>query len=231
MAAGTAPLDKTARDTVPKGEDRADAPPVRRVRRVQQRSTDTRRRLLAAARDVFARNGYHATATSDLVELSSVSRGALYHHFSDKEAIFEAVLREVALELRQDATDAVAAYAGDPWRQLKVSLQRYMEFVAVRPEAQRIVLIDGPAVLGWERWRSIRAEINMPGLVTNLGMLMDQHIVASQPKEPLAQLILAAMNEAALAIAHAPKPTRTEKLMTRALLNLIEGLKGDRGLR
>ncbi len=71
----------------------------------------------------------------------------------------------------------------------------------------------------------------MPGLVTNLGMLMDQDIVAPQPKEPLAQLILAAMNEAALAIAHSPKPTRTEKLMTRALLNLIEGLKGDRGLR
>lgn len=194
-------------------------------KRQQRRSTETQDSLIAAARQLFTDAGYHATGTHDLVALTSVSRGALYHHFTDKEGLFEAVLRQVAAELSRTASQMVARYSGDAWRQLKSALKAHLELVAVRPDAQRILLIDGPAVLGWDKWRAIRSEITLPGLTHTLGLLMASGIIRRQPKEPMAQLILAAMNEAALAIAHAPEPAKAQKSMTKALLNLIEGLR------
>jgi AcrR family transcriptional regulator len=196
-----------------------------RLRKQQQRAVATQGALLVAARSLFATAGYHAAGTHELVALASVSRGALYHHFGDKEGLFEAVLRQVSHELSERAARSVARYSGDPWRQLMLALRSYLELVAGSPEAQRIVLIDGPAVLGWERWRAIRAEGSFQGFVHTLDMLIERRLVAPQPKEPLAQLILAAMNEAALAIAHSPAPTGAQKLLTEALLALIDGLR------
>jgi AcrR family transcriptional regulator len=194
-------------------------------KRRQRRSTATQDSLITAARQLFADVGYHAAGTHDLVAMTSVSRGALYHHFNDKEGLFEAVLRQIAAELSHAASQSVAPYSGDPWRQLNSALGAYLELVALQPDAQRILLIDGPAVLGWDKWRAIRSEITLPGLIETFGMLMESGIVKRQPSEPLAQLILAAMNEAALAIAHAAEPAKAQKSMTMALLNLIEGLR------
>jgi AcrR family transcriptional regulator len=211
----------------PNAERDASPPAGRRAapKRQQSRSTATQDSLIAAARQLFADVGYHAAGTHDLVAMTAVSRGALYHHFNDKEGLFEAVLRQIAAELSNLASQSVAPYSGDPWRQLNSALKAYLELVALRPDAQRVLLIDGPAVLGWARWRAIRSEITLPGLIYTLELLMENGTVRRQPKEPLAQLILAAMNEAALAIAHAPEPAKAQKSMTRALLNLIEGLR------
>ena len=194
-------------------------------KRRQRRSTATQDSLIIAARQLFTDVGYHAAGTHDLVAMTSVSRGALYHHFKDKEGLFEAVLRQIAAELSHAASQSVAPYSGDPWRQLNSALKAYLELVALRPDAQRVLLIDGPAVLGWDKWRAIRSEITLPGLIHTLGLLIENGTVKRQPKEPIAQLILAAMNEAALAIAHSPEPAKAQKNMTKALLNLIEGLR------
>ena len=180
---------------------------------------------MVAARRLFAAQGYHATGTHDLVALTSVGRGALYHHFTDKQGLFEAVLRQIAAELYDTAAGSVAALSGDPWRQLNEAVAAYLEAVAASREVQRILLIDGPAVLGWERWKGLRAEYLLNGYVITLGMLMDRGIVAEQPKEPLAQLIQAVVDEAALAIAHSDVPTATQRAYTRAVLNLIGGLR------
>lgn len=193
--------------------------------RQQRRSAATQESLIAAARQLFADVGYHAAGTHDVVAMTSVSRGALYHHFNDKESLFEAVLRQIAAELSHTASQSVAPYSGDPWRQLKSALTAYLELVAQRPDAQRVLLIDGPAVLGWDKWRGIRSEITLPGLIHTLDLLIENGTVRRQPKEPMAQLILAAVNEAALAIAHAPEPAKAQKSMTKALLNLIDGLR------
>jgi AcrR family transcriptional regulator len=208
---------------------RGASPPARRgaaaPKRLQRRSAVTQDSLIAAARQLFADVGYHAAGTHDLVAMTSVTRGALYHHFSDKKALFEAVLRQIAAELSRTASQTVAPYSGDPWRQLKSALRAYLELVALRPDAQRVLLIDGPAVLGWDKWRAIRSEITLPGLIYTLELLMENGTIKRQPKEPMAQLILAAVNEAALAIAHAPEPAKAQQSMTKALLNLIEGLR------
>jgi AcrR family transcriptional regulator len=185
------------------------------------RAAATRASLLAIARERFADAGYHATSTTDLVALASLTRGALYHHFADKEALFEAVLRDVADDVNRRAQATVAGLSGDTWRQLVQSLEAYLRLVAADPGVQRILLIDGPAVLGWERWRDVQAELILADVVTTLLMLMDEGVVERRPPEPLAHLVLALLNEAALVIAHGTEP----QVAGDALRALVRGLR------
>jgi AcrR family transcriptional regulator len=196
---------------------------IARVR--QQRSTATEESLIAAARKLFADSGYYATGTNELATLINASRGALYHHFGGKKNLFEAVLRQITAELADTASQAAMQFSGDPWRQLTFALKAYMELIASSKEAQRILLTDGPAVLGSEQWRLIRSEYTLQPLIITFNMLMKRGIIARQPTEPLAQLILAAMNEAAISIAHAAVPEAEQKKLTAALLSLVQALR------
>jgi AcrR family transcriptional regulator len=186
------------------------------------RAAATRASLMAIARERFAAAGYHATSTTDLASLASLTRGALYHHFADKEALFEAVLRDMADDVNRRAQATVAGLSGDTWRQLVQSLEAYLELVAADPGVQRILLIDGPAVLGWERWRDVQAELIHADVVTTLRMLMDEGVAARRPPEPLAHLVLALLNEAALVIAHGTDA----QVAGDALRALVRGLRG-----
>jgi AcrR family transcriptional regulator len=194
------------------------------ARGTPERSSATRSSLLVAAEERFAAVGYHATSTTDLAALASLTRGALYHHFNDKPGLFVAVFREVAGGLNRRAQTSVAPLQGDTWRQLVESQQAYLRLVAGDPGLQRIMLIDGPAVLGWALWRDLQAEYVLGGTVTVLEMLMDEGVVDRQAPEPLARLMLAALNEAALAIAHGSDPDQVDA----ALLTLLEGLRVHR---
>lgn len=189
------------------------------------RAAATRASLLAIARERFAAAGYHATSTTDLVALASVTRGALYHHFTDKEALFEEVLREVADDVNRRAQATVAGLSGDTWRQLTGSLDAYLRLVAGDAGVQRVLLIDGPAVLGSGRWRDLQAELILADVITTMGMLMDEGVVARRPPEPLAHLVLALLNEAALVIAHGTDPG----VAGDALHTLVQGLRTTAG--
>lgn len=199
---------------------------VRRPSEAQRVSAEvTRASLIKVACAQFGKAGYHATGTSDLVALASVTRGALYHHFADKSALFEAVFREVAAELIRAANKRVAGLSGDTWRQFTEALPAYLRLVATSPEAQRILLIDGPVVLGWKRWREIQSEYVLGGVVEILSMLMDEGLIARRAPEPLANLIQAALDDAALSIAHAADPQAVSIEAADALLCLLEGLR------
>jgi AcrR family transcriptional regulator len=189
------------------------------------RAAATRASLLAIAREQFAAAGYHATSTTDLVALASLTRGALYHHFTDKEALFEAVLRQVADDVNRRAQATVAGLRGDTWRQLVDSLDAYLGLVATDAGIQRILLIDGPAVLGYGRWRDLQAELILADVVTTMAMLMDDGVVERRPPEPLAHLVLALLNEAALVIAHGTEP----QVAGEALHTLVRGLRTPAG--
>ena len=189
-----------------------------------ERAAATRAGLVAAARRLFAEKGYHATGTPDLVAAAGVTRGALYHHFRDKEDLFEAVFRQLAQELEHDAAADVAALADDPWRQLKAGVQSFLRRIATRPEVQRVLLVDGPAVFGWLRWRELESEFTYGHIVASLQFAMAQGVIRVQPAEPLAHLVLAALNDAAMSIAHAYDPDRELAAAGGALQSLIEGL-------
>lgn len=191
----------------------------------QKRSVVTKEALLTAARRLFAEKGYYETGTNDLVAGTSVSRGALYHHFSSKEDIFESVLRDIAAELYARAADSVSNLSGDTWAQLTTATRAYLSLVANSQEVQRILLIDGPSVLGWEKWRDIQSENILKGMVITLEMLIERDIIKNQPTEPLARLILAVQNDAALEIAHASDPKVALEEMAGALNTIILGLR------
>lgn len=190
----------------------------------RKRAVETRAALVAAARAVFADEGFHAARAIDIVKSASLTRGALYHHFADKEALFEEVFRAVASELNGRTAHAVVPLRGDLWAQVREAFRTYLELVASTGEFQRVLLIDGPAVLGWQRWREIQSDYVARGTADALTKLMDQGIVARRPAQPLANLIQAALNDVALSVAH-PAPGDDARALLDAFFFFLERIR------
>ena len=157
-----------------------------------------------------------------------MTRGALYHHFVNKRALFEGAARQVAEELAQAGGTAATQASGDPWARTMEGFQGYLQVVAASPEIQRILLVDGPAVLGAQGWRDLQAQVLLPKTVAYLESLKAAGKLRRGEPEPLARLLTAALNDAALTIADAKDTERTRRLVTDALAALIEGF-AERG--
>jgi AcrR family transcriptional regulator len=169
-----------------------------------EHAAETQQRLIDVARRLFAEHGYAGTRTEHLVAAAHMTRGALYHHYADKRDLFRAVFEHVEQELATRIAIAAAA-VGDPWGQMLAGTRAFLD-VCRDPAFARIVLIDGPSVLGWEEWRRIDSRyafgIVRAALEANVaaGNLPPLAIV------PLTHLYLGSLNEAALAIATAADP-------------------------
>src|SRR4051794_27900843 len=138
---------------MPVNGDLSHDPPAKRTQ--AERRTATRRALLDAGRALFAQHGFAGTPREDIVTRAGVTRGALHHHFGRKEDLFRAVFEELEAELGERIM--IAAVAGaDPLAQLRLGCQAFLD-AALDPAFQRIVLLDAPAVLGWEAWREADA--------------------------------------------------------------------------
>jgi len=192
--------------------------------RVEQ-GVATRSALIAAARELFAQKGYHEAGTNDLVAAANVTRGALYHHFQDKEALFEAVFLDLARELHREATLAIQPFGVDRWRQLQEGLQAHLRLIAGSRAMQRVLLVDGPAVFGWSKWRALQSEFSLGSLVVAMEELIATEAI--QPRPPLlaAHLVLAVLNEAALLIAHSDKPEETLAEVGEIMRAMVTGLR------
>lgn len=199
-------------------------PERRRVRAEQQRSQETRAALLETARLLFGTKGYHATSIDEIVATTRVTRGALYHHFESKEHLFEAVYRQMEAQLTADAEAGTDGMRGETQKRVLASLHIYLQLLLTRRDWQRILLVDGPAVLGWERWRAIRAEYEYAGWERTLFLLTQNGKTAPAAIAPITQIILAAINEAVLAVAHADNPDIMLTDMTQVLTLLIVSL-------
>lgn len=176
-------------------------------RRTQaDRTATTRAALIAAARKLFAEHGYAEVATERVAQAAGVTRGALYHQFADKADLFAAVLESVEIDLTARLVAVVdGAPAADTDALLVAGTDAWLDACA-EPEVQRIVLLDGPAVLGWERWREVGLRHGM-GLITGLlTELMEAGAVPRQPVAPLAHVLIGALDEAALYVALAADP-------------------------
>jgi AcrR family transcriptional regulator len=166
-----------------------------------ERSRVTRERLLSHARELFGARGYAGVGTEEIVRAAGVTRGALYHQFRDKEALFEAVV--VAVEADATAASATAATGSeDALELLRAGTRAFLAFCA-DPGAERILLIDAPAVLGWERWREICMEHSLGLVAALLEAGMEAGTIARQPTAALAHLFVGAIDEAARFIARA----------------------------
>lgn len=186
------------------------------------RGERTRRDLIDAGRELFVERGYFNTSISDLVAKSGVgTRGAFYHHFKDKAELFRAVFEEVEsdLTLRSIATPPPGA---DPWERLTRGMHGFLE-AALEPEVQRVMLVDGPVVLGWQTLRAIQ-ENNSIALINEIvRQAIADGIIDDQPVGELTHMIVAALEEASRLVAHAANPTRAcrraAKILDRLLLS------------
>ncbi len=113
-------------------------------------SEATRAKLVKVARRLFAKNGYSAVGTEEIVKKAGVTRGALYHQFADKKELFLAVFDQVESEVAQDIVQRAAAEASDPIEALRMGARLWLD-ASLDPEVRRIVLLDAPSVVGFER--------------------------------------------------------------------------------
>lgn len=194
------------------------------ARRTQaERSQSTRGALIEAGRALFAEHGYANVGTEEIVRSAGVTRGALYHHFRDKRDLFEAVYERVEAELSERIAAGALASAGSPLEAMRAGAEMFLA-ACTEPEAQRIVLLDGPSVLGWDRWREIAGEHGLGLIEATLAAAIEAGSIPEQPLRPLAHVLMGALDEAAMLIARSEDPERTQAEVGRTLDHLLSGL-------
>lgn len=156
---------------------------------------------MAAARELFARRGYRDVPADEIVRAAGVTRGALYHHYADKQGLFRAVVEQVEAEVTAEV-DAAFEDAPDPVTGMGTALGVFLD-AFLRPEIRQISLTDAPAVLGWSAWRAIEAEHGLGLLIRIIERGIAEGLSAPQPVRTLAHLLLSAVTEAARVIAEA----------------------------
>jgi AcrR family transcriptional regulator len=187
-----------------------------------ERRANTREALLVAGRQLFSQRGFAATTQEEIVERAGVTRGALHHHFGRKEDLFRAVFEQLEDELVQHIATIALAHR-DPMDQLRTGCEAFLD-AATDPAFQRIVLVDAPAVLGWETWREVDAQYGLGLVVQGLQGAMQSGQMEARPVEPLAHLVLAALNEAALLVASADDPPATRLEVGELISHLLTRL-------
>jgi AcrR family transcriptional regulator len=185
----------------------------------------TRAALIAAARRLFVTKGYHATGTEEIVAAAGVgTRGALYHHFADKQALFLAVFEAVEEDLIGSAS--TAQVPDDAFGQLRAGLLSFLD-ASLTPEVQRVLLLDGPVVLGWQTWRALEEKYGLGAIQGLLARAIEEGTVRRQPLAVLSHLLLAAVDEAALFIANAADPAQARTEAAAAVDGLLGGIRLD----
>jgi AcrR family transcriptional regulator len=186
------------------------------------RGEATRSQLLAIATRMFAERGYEDTSIEAVLREAGVSRGSLYHHFASKEALFEAVAEEVETDVGA-RTLAAAAGADGPVAALRAGSLNWIR-LAGDPVVQRILLIDAPSVLGWEKWRAMEEHHALGGIKMTLQVVVEQGKLRPELADTLAHVLLASVNEVALLVARAQDKEAAMKDGAEAIDELLQRL-------
>jgi AcrR family transcriptional regulator len=189
-----------------------------------ERSRSTRAALVGTARALFAERGYADVPAEEIAVAAGVTRGAVYHHFTDKQGLFRAVFEELEAEVTAEIATAVEDASDQP-AAMAAGLCRFLD-VCQRPEVSRIALTDAPAVLGWQTWREIEARHGLGVITRGIEAARQDGLLLPAPVPLLAQLVLSAVIEAALLITHAADPQATRADAERAVLALLAGMLG-----
>jgi AcrR family transcriptional regulator len=191
-----------------------------------ERSTQTRARLVDAARELFAERGYAEVPVEEVVRRAGVTRGALYHQFpGGKVDLFAAVFDAVEEELMAGIAETLAdAGAEDPVAGLRAGVDATLA-LALDPKVVRLTILDAPAVLGWEAWRAAGERYGLGLVRAGLAGAMEAGAITRAPLDPLAQLLLAAVEEAIVYVARAEYPEAARKEAQGALHRLLDGLR------
>ncbi|MFF2369926.1 TetR/AcrR family transcriptional regulator [Agromyces sp. NPDC058110] len=204
----------------------------------------TRAEIVRIATRRFAEQGYAGVALEDLVAEAGLTRGALYHHFGSKEGLFRAVVERAQAEVA-DAVDVAASGDGDgdgdgagdrgagdgDREQLTdrfLAGCRAFLVASLAPEVRRILLVDGPAVLGWGGWREGDLQTSARLLAEGVEELAEAGVIETRGLAAVTSLLSGALNEVALANAEAPDPARGIDEAVDALRRMLSGLSPSR---
>jgi AcrR family transcriptional regulator len=189
-----------------------------------ERSAGTIGAIESAARKLFASRGFAETSIDEIAARAGVAKGAVYHHFASKEAIFARLVDALQAELAAELAAAPPRRGGAPVDRFADAVLRYL-LAASEPARKRILLIDGPAVIGWQAWREIDAKYFGAGTRLAVAALLGAD-PAPRAVEALAHLVLGAVMEAALVCATADDPRRSARDFSAGLRQLLGGLEG-----
>jgi AcrR family transcriptional regulator len=189
-----------------------------------ERSAATQHALISAARRLWGERGYADVGTPEIAEAAGVTRGAMYHQYADKAALFHAVLEVVETEVMERLAAAVAASRPrTPADALYAAADAWLD-IAGEPEVRQLLLLDAPSVLGWVAFRQISLSYSLGMTEQLLGAAVDAGQLRPQPLRPLATVMIGALDEAAMSIASAEDPEGEKADIRTVIHNLIEGL-------
>jgi AcrR family transcriptional regulator len=200
-----------------------------------EHAADTRQALVDTARRLFTSQGFTATGTEEIVAGARVTRGALYHHFKDKTDLFRAVMEQVAREVAEDLVSVELSRSDGSgpgpgaWAEVRGGLSAFLDLCVVTDDFQRIVLVEGPAVLGHEAWDDLVARHGSNLLADWLTRAIEEGSIGPVPVQPLTRLLIAMISETSLYIARAgdgeSDRTAARAAMGAALDRLLDGLE------
>ncbi|HEY8949557.1 MAG TPA: helix-turn-helix domain-containing protein [Rhizomicrobium sp.] len=187
------------------------------------RSAATIADILAAARKLFASEGFDATSIDGIAAKAGVAKGAVYHHFESKEEIFTRVLEDVQAEIAALPVPAATRAMTDPLDQIAAETLRYL-LAATEPSRKRILLIDGPAVIGWKKWREIDDRFFGAGAKAAMTLVLGPK---ATPREvdAVTHLLMGAVMEACLVCATAPDAKKAARELSAGLRRMLQGLR------
>ena len=186
----------------------------------------TRVALLDAATHEFAEHGFANTSITQIATAARVTKGAVYHHFSDKVGLFQAVLDRCNEAAQRQVMDAIATHPTDLWKAVLAGLETTLDICA-DPIAGRLIYLEGPIGLGWSRWRACEAHYTRHNVDLLLQGLVGTGVLPHDtPIEAMAQLLTGMITHAGIALAEAPprKRRRTRDELRRALHQILRSL-------
>jgi AcrR family transcriptional regulator len=183
----------------------------------------TRTLLVSVARRLFTERGYGATSIEDIIQEAGVARGALYHHFPGKEALFRAVYDTVEAEVVSRVL-AVALAGGSPWEGVTAGLRAFLD-ACLEPDFRRIVILDSVSVLQWQPAEGGVEHVELPMLRTVQTPLAATRELEGVPVESLAHIVLGGLYGAALFIGRAADPVRARAEADTVLDTIITSLR------
>ncbi len=182
----------------------------------------TRAAIIEAAIDLFASTGYAKTSIDTVADAARVTKGGVYHHFSDKADLFEAAF--IAMEERLLAkVSAAVAGIDDPWQLMEAGIEAFLDECG-NAHFRRIALQEAPAALGWDRWKQIEERYFLGMVQAGLEGLAQAGLIELPSTELAARVFLAAAGEAGLTVARARNPRAQRQQAAVLLMRVLRGL-------
>lgn len=188
----------------------------------EKQRIETRTRLIQIARTEFSRKGFAQTALEDVVKKGGLTRGALYHQFKGKKELFEAVFEKAQSDL-VERINKTGHNELDIFAEFKVATFAFIDFVS-EDDFRQIILIDGPSVLGWARWREIDAEYSFKQLRQGIDALLAEKVFKDFDADALSTLLSGSLNEAAITLANAKNRKTMVTQMKKNWFAMLEKL-------